>query len=191
MQKHIYCSANITAKMHDVFVSYILSQTNVTEYVLYLTSPGGNPAVGFNLYAFMKARSEKTTVYNMSNVDSAAVQFFLGFEHRYGTPNCTFMVHPTTFSKDFLPQQYSAFDARMALNQIDSIEKKTVDIIVSETSKKASTVLTPEQIQSAMFQTTIVDAQNALKYGIIEKILDPVLPASDVLYLTENYLEKL
>jgi ATP-dependent protease ClpP protease subunit len=90
--------------MHDVFVSYVLSQRNVEEYIVYLTSPGGSPWAGFNLYSFMKARPEKTTIYNMGNVDSAAVQFFLGFKHRFAVPSATFMVHPTTFSKDPLPQ---------------------------------------------------------------------------------------
>ena len=103
MQKHIYCSANITPKIHDVFVAFVLNQINISEYVIYLTSPGGSPWAGFNLYSFIKSRPEKTTVYNMGNVDSAAVQFFLGFKHRFTVPNCTFMIYPTTFSKDALP----------------------------------------------------------------------------------------
>jgi len=191
MQKHIYCSAAITPKMHDVFISFILSQNDVTEYVIYLTSPGGFPFVGFNLYSFIKARPEETTVYNMGNVDSAAVQFFLGFKKRYSTPTGTFMVHQTTFSKDFLPQNYSRFDVQKALNELASIESKTEQIILAETTARAQTPLTVEQIRAAIFQTTIVRAPEALSHGIIDAIVEPVLPSNDVLYLTETYLAQI
>lgn len=191
MQKHIYCSANITPKMHDVFVSFVLSQKGVTEYYVYLTSPGGSPWAGFNLHSFIKSRPEKTTVYNMGNVDSAAVQFFLGFRHRFAVPNSTFMIHPTTFSKDVLPQFYSLFDARKAVHEIDSIETKTVNIILAETAGRGSEVLTADDVRSAMFQTTVVPAERALQVGFIDTIEQPTLPESDVLYLTESYLASL
>ncbi len=191
MRKHVYCSANITPKMHDVFVSFILSQRNVEEYVVYLTSPGGSPWAGFNLYSFMKARPEKTTVYNMGNVDSAAVQFFLGFKQRFAVPSATFMVHPTTFSKDPLPQFYSLFDARKNVHELDSIETKAVNIIVSETIGRGSEQLSADDVRGAMFQTTIVPADRALFVGIVDAIEQPTLPDTDVIYLTESYLASL
>ena len=177
--------------MHDVFVSFILSQNDITEYVIYLTSIGGVPFVGFNLYSFIKSRPEETTVYNMGNVDSAAVQFFLGFKKRFSTPTGTFMVHQTTFSKDFLPQNYSQFDVQKALNELVSIELKTAQIILAETTARAQTPLTIDQVRAAIFQTTIVGAPQALSYGIIDAIVEPVLPSSDVLYLTETYLAQI
>jgi ATP-dependent Clp protease, protease subunit len=191
VQKHVYCSANITPKMHDVFVQFVLSQKGVSEYVIYLSTPGGSPWAGFNLYSFMKSRPEKTTVYNMGNVDSAAVQFFLGFKERFAIPNSTFMIHPTTFSKDVLPQFYSLFDARKAVHEIDSIETRTVNIILAETAARRTEELTVESVRNAMFQTTIIPAEKALSFGIIEAIKEPVLPDSDVLYLTESYLASL
>jgi ATP-dependent protease ClpP protease subunit len=128
-----------------------------------------------NLHSFIKSRSEKTTVYNMGNVDSAALQFFLGFRHRFAVPNSTFMIHPTTFSKDVLPQFYSLFDARKAVHEIDSIETKTVNIILAETAGRASEVLTADDVRSAMFQTTVVPAERALQVGFIDAIEQPTL----------------
>jgi ATP-dependent protease ClpP protease subunit len=191
LQKHVYCSANITPKMHDVFVSFVLSQKNVAEYIIYLTSPGGSPWAGFNLYSFVKSRPEETTVYNMGNVDSAAVQFFLGFKRRFAVSNSSFMVHPTTFSKDPLPQFYSLFDARKAAHEIDSIETKTVSIILAETAGRGGEELTATAVREAMFHTTVIPAEQALRQGIIDAIEQPILPESDVLYLTETYLASL
>jgi hypothetical protein len=59
------------------------------------------------LYTFFKARPERTTIYNMSSVDSAGVLFFLGFESRFGVPASSFTVHQTKFSKAMLPEWYS------------------------------------------------------------------------------------
>ena len=191
MQKHIYCSAAMTPKLHDIFVSFILSQGDVEEYIIYLTSVGGVPIVGFNLYSFIKARPEKTTIYNMGNVDSAAVQFFLGFKKRLSTPTGTFMVHQTTFSKDFLPQNYSRFDVQKALNELTSLEVKTEQIILAETTTRAQTPFTIDQVRAAIFQTTVIQAPEALSRGIIDAIVEPVFPTSDVLYLTETYLAQI
>lgn len=186
--KHIYCSTGMTQKMHDVFVGFVLSQQDVSEYVVYLASSGGNPLIGFNLYSFMKARPEETTVFNMSSVDSAAVQFFLGFKNRHSAPIGTFMVHPTTFSRDVLPQHYNQFDARRALNELESVELKTEKIILTETIDRAKTPLTEQQVKGAMFQTTVLRADQALDFGIIDSIVEPILPSSDVLYLTDASL---
>jgi hypothetical protein len=46
--------------------------------VLVLLESGGHPGSGMELYTFFKARPERTTIYNMSSVDSAGVLFFLG-----------------------------------------------------------------------------------------------------------------
>jgi len=62
------------------------------------------------LYSFFKARPERTTIYNMSSVDSAGVLFFLGFDSRFGVPASSFMVRQTKFSKAMLPDWCSHSD---------------------------------------------------------------------------------
>ena len=191
MQKHIYCSTAITPKMHDIFVQFVLSQKDVTEYIVYLTSLGGIPFAGFNLYSFIKSRPERTVVYNMANADSAALQFFLGFKKRFSTPFGTFLIHPTTFARDVLPQQYSQFDAKKALQQLEATEAKTGEIILAETTARAKTPLTLDQVRQFMLESHVIGATEALTLGIIDDIVEPVLPPSDVLYLTEAYLAQI
>jgi ATP-dependent protease ClpP protease subunit len=178
----------MTPKMHDVFIQFVLSQKDVTEYIVYLTSLGGTPFVGFNLYSFMKSRPEHTTVYNMANVDSAALQFFLGFKKRLSTPFGTFMIHPTTSTRDVLPQQYSQFDVQKALQQLEATEAKTAQIIVTETSARAQTPLTTDHVRQSMLASRVIGAAEARTLGIIDGIAEPMFPPSDVFYLTETYL---
>ena len=82
--QHIYCSAIISKKMCDALTSYVFSVSaakgGIDEFVVYLVTGGGHPGSGMELYTFFKARPERTTIYNMSSVDSAGVLFFLGFE---------------------------------------------------------------------------------------------------------------
>ena len=60
---HIWCSATINKKMEDVLVSYICEQSKNTselsEYVVYLSTLGGNPSSAISLYNFIKS-SHKT-----------------------------------------------------------------------------------------------------------------------------------
>ena len=97
------------------------------------------------------------------------------------------MVHQTTFSKDFLPQNYSQFDVQKALNELVSIELKTAQIILAETTARALTPLTIDQVRAAIFQTTIVGAPQALSYGIVDTHgLTPVALAKEVFIYIED-----
>jgi integration host factor subunit beta len=77
------------------------------------------------------------------------------------------------------------------VHELDSIETKTVDIIVAETVGRGTKQLSADDVRSEMFQTTIVPADRALLVGFIDAIEQPILPKSDVLYLTESYLASL
>ena len=70
------------------------------------------------------------------------------------------------------------------MHEIDSIETKTVNIILNETKGRGTEELTAEEIRHAMFQTTIVPTERALQVGFVDAIEQPTLPESDVLYFT-------
>lgn len=188
MKKHVYCSTGITPQFHDIFVQFILGQQDMTELELYLTTPGGNPFTGFNLYSFIKSLQIETTVYNIGTVDSAGVQFFLGFKNRFAVENATFMVHQVKFARDILPPMYTRFDLLTALREIESVENKTEQVILKETVGRARDPLTLDAVRSAIFQTTVSNAQTALEHGVIDAIRQPAIPKEDVLYVTEDYL---
>jgi ATP-dependent protease ClpP protease subunit len=190
--QHIYCSAIISKKMCDALTSYIFSVSaakgKIDEFVVYLLTGGGNPSSGMELYSFFKARPERTTIYNMSNVDSAGVLFFLGFERRFGVAASSFMVHQTKFSKALLPEWYSYSDLKKSELELLAVDQKTHRVIAAETAPRAEVPLSIEAVEAAAARTTIYFAEDAKRHGFIEDIVMPTMPTQDVFYLTDQYL---
>lgn len=193
--QHIWCSATITKKMEDVLVGFICTQAQssagVSEYIVYLSTIGGSPFCAVNLYNFIKSIPQKTTVYNMGNVFSAGVPFFLGFQNRIGVPECSFMIHQTTLPRSSLPEQFNVFDIDTQKASLLATDDKTQKIIQKETSSRGTKPLTLRAIKSAFQNTTTYCASVAQKYGFIDKIELPKLPETGVIYLTDQYLSTL
>jgi ATP-dependent protease ClpP protease subunit len=193
--QHIYCSAIISKKMCDALTGYVFSisaaKGGVDEFVVYLVTGGGNPSSGMELYNFFKARPERTTIYNMSSVDSAGVLFFLGFEKRYGVPACSFMVHQTKFAKNLLPDWYSHSDLKKSELELLAVDQKTHRVIATETASNAEAPLSVHDVEAAAARTTVYFAEDAKQHGFIEAIVTPTMPTQDVFYLTDQYLAAL
>jgi ATP-dependent protease ClpP protease subunit len=193
--QHIWCSATITKKMEDVFTGFINNQAqlgkNITEYVVYLSTVGGSPFSAIALYNFIKSIPQKTTIYNMGDVCSAGVTFFLAFEKRLGVPNCRFMVHQTSMSRNVLPENFNVTDLETQKTALLATDKNTQKIIHSETSAHAKKALTPESIRKAFLKSASYGATEALSHGFIEDIQLPRLPETGVIYITDQYLATL
>ncbi len=193
--RHIWCSVSLTKKFEDVFVQYIISQaqqgTSVSEYIVYLSTTGGSPFSAINLYNFLKTLPQKTTVYNMGNVASAGVTFFLGFQNRIGVPDCSFMIHQTTIDKQFLPGALSVFDLQSQIDSLSATDKKTRVIIQKETKPRASKVMNEKFIKNAVLKSTTFHTDEAKDRGFIDHIETPTLPVEGVLYITDQYLATL
>jgi len=193
--QHIWCSVEISKKMEDVLIGWILQQAQnnvgITEYVVYLSTTGGNPFASISLYNFIKSIPQKTTVYNMGTVASAGVPFFLGFESRVGVPDCSFMVHQTAMSKSSLPENITVFEMDTQKTNLEATDDKSQKIIVKETASHGTENLTAATIKSAFLKTTYYDANEAQKLGFIDKIELPNIPGTGVLYLTDQYLATL
>jgi len=133
MVQYIWCSAAISKKLEDTFCQFIISQLQggkqVTEYVVYMSTIGGDPYAGVNLFSFLKSLPIKTTAYNMGLIASAGVPFFLGFQNRYGVPNCSFMVHQTTINKNSFAENVNMFELQTQMRLLEATDKKTIGII--------------------------------------------------------------
>jgi ATP-dependent protease ClpP protease subunit len=194
--QHVWCSATISKKMEDVLVQFVCSQTqqqqNETEYVVYLSTLGGNPFSAVNIYNFIKSLPQKTTVYNMGAVYSAGVPFFLSFKKRIGVPDCSFMIHQTTLPRTILPEQFNEADLNEQKASLSSIDDKTQKIIHAETnSRGAAQPLSVNAIRNAALKSAKYDADAALRHGFIDKIELPTLPQTGVLFVTDQYLATL
>jgi ATP-dependent protease ClpP protease subunit len=190
--RHIWCSVAITKKMEDIFVQYILGQAsqgiNVSEYVVYLSTTGGSPFSAISLYNFLKSLPQKTTVYNMGNVGSAGVTFFLGFQNRIGVPDSSFMIHQTTIDKKFITDQLTVFELRSQMDSLAATDTKTRIIIEKETKSRASKPMSKKFVEQAILKTTTFHTAEARERGFIDRVELPTLPVNGVLYLTDQYL---
>lgn len=193
--QYIWCSATITKKMEDVFTAFINNQAqsgqNISEYVVCLSTLGGNPFYAVNLYNFVKSIPQKTTVYNMGSVFSAGVPFFLGFQNRIGVPDCSFLIHQTTLPRTTLPEQFNLVDLETQKTTLLATDDKTQKIIQKETAGKGQKTLNLSAIRKAFQNTTTYTATEAQKFGFIDKVEQPKLPESGVLYITDQYLATL
>lgn len=191
--QYVWCSAGISKKLEDVLCSFIIAQLqkglNVSEYVFYVSSVGGDPYAGVNLFSFLKSLSIKTTAYNMGMVASAGVPFFLGFGTRIGVPNCSFMVHQTTINRNSFPENVNVFEMQTQLQLLAGTDKKTQAIIETETRAKAQTPLTTSEVEAAIERSQTYQAEDALKYGFIEKIEQPEISKTNILYVTDEWLK--
>jgi ATP-dependent protease ClpP protease subunit len=136
------------------------------------------------LYSFFKASPGRTTIYNMSSVDSAGVLFFLGFQRRFGVQASSFMVHQTKFSKAVLPEWYSYSDLKRSELELLAVDQKTGRVIATETAHKAQVPLSTEEVETAAARTTVYFADDALQHGFIEAFITPTMPTRDVFYLS-------
>jgi ATP-dependent protease ClpP protease subunit len=191
--QYIWCSAGISKKLEDVLCEFIIGQLqkglNVSEYVFYISTTGGDPYAGVNLFSFLKSLSIKTTAYNMGMVASAGVPFFLGFDTRVGVPNCSFMVHQTTINRNSFPENVNVFELQTQLQLLSGTDKKTQSIIETETRIKAQTPLTTAEVEAAIERSQTYQAIDALKYGFIEKIEQPEISKTNILYITDEWLK--
>jgi ATP-dependent protease ClpP protease subunit len=193
--QHIWCSAIISKKMEDVFVGFICGQAqnskNIARYIVYLSTPGGNPFSAVNLYNFIKSLPQETVVYNMGTVSSAGVPVFLAFKERYGVPGCSFMIHQTTTSKTALPEQLSATELRAQAVNLEVTDKRTQAIIEKETRGRGTTPLTPRLVAKMVVKSTTFTDGEAQARGIIDRIEQPTLPKEGIFYLTDQFLATL
>ncbi len=148
-----------------------------------------DPYAGVNLYSFLKSLSIKTTAYNMGMVASAGVPFFLGFDTRIGVPNCSFMVHQTTINRNSFPENVNVFEMQTQLQLLAGTDKKTQSIIEKETSAKTQTPLTATEVETAIERSQTYQANDALKYGFIERIEQPEISKINILYVTDDWLK--
>lgn len=191
-QFHIWCSVAITKKMEDVFIGIIWNQVqkneNISEYIVYLSTTGGSPFSGINLYNFIKSLPQQTTIYNMGNVASAGVPFFLGFKTRIGVPDCSFYIHQTTLPKILLPDQVNVFDLKTQLASLLATDIKAQKIILKETAGRGKKSFTKKTIEKATLESKTYPIDEALKFGFIDKVELPKLPKQDILYITDQFL---
>ena len=75
------------------------------------------------------------------------------------------------------------------LQLLAGTDKKTQTIIETETRAKAQIPLTTAAVEVAIERSQTYQAEDALKYGFIEKIEQPEISKINILYVTDEWLK--
>jgi hypothetical protein len=75
------------------------------------------------------------------------------------------MIHQTSISKTFLPDQLNVFDLETQIANLSATDSQSQKIILKESNVLASTKLTASSIKKAFINTTTYFSSDAQKYG--------------------------
>jgi ATP-dependent protease ClpP protease subunit len=170
---HLHFHLPINAKSIDALRHTIIDQlpTRPTKLVVYMSSGGGVPSFGVEMYSFLQSLSIDTCVYNMGSIESAAVTVFMGFKERYATPASHFMTHKTRMNPGALSGDWVDEDYISAAKGLTLSDNKSMAVIAEVTKLPMSEII---PIFGA--QQTILTPQLALDMGFVQAIRTPTLP---------------
>lgn len=137
-----------------------LNRRSGKDVTIELYSEGGDESAGLAFYGKILRHSGLVTVVVHGQCNSAALAVLAAGDFRYCTPEATFLVHDSTITITG-----TILALQKALNEQLAAEMKWDNIL-----SKASN-LSPEQWRKISEVETILTAEDALKFGLITKIL--------------------
>lgn len=140
---------------------------------LFFHTSGGVVGDGISLYSYFKSLPIELTVYNPGMVASIGVVSYLGAAHRVTSKHAIFMIHRTQCN---IPPGTPAFRAQTIVNSAILDDERT------ETILKERLTLPVEKWDHFEKDDLYFSAEEAVKYGIAEKIGDFSPPFGQQIY---------
>jgi len=164
----IFVSGPINDSMATTIVAqmlYLEKENPKEDIQLYIASPGGSTDAGFAILDTMSYIQPDIVTIGLGNVASfAALLLSAGTKgKRFLLPNCRVMIHQPWLS---------------GLGNVDATELKITAEVISNLKDKIITILanntgnTKKQVASDVERDFWMDAKDAVKYGLADKILD-------------------
>lgn len=141
---------------------FLDAQDKEKDIVMYINSPGGVVTAGLAIYDTMRhIKADVSTVCIGQAASMGAVLLAAGAKgKRYSLPNSRVMIHQPSGGA-----RGQATDIQIQAKEIEKI-KKTLNEILSEATGKSV-----EEIYKDTERDNFMSAEEALAYGIIDKIL--------------------
>ena len=135
---------------------------------LLISTSGGDPAMGIAGYNILRGFSHRLRFYNIGNVDSAGIPFFMSADQRIACPNSSFMIHELSWS--FSQTSIHSSDVKVNLDNLKTSLKKMLGIVADRTSLDISGVTALAE------EGAVLDPNAAEKCGFVQSIEDVVVP---------------
>ena len=160
----IMVTDEVTKKMAQQVITQLLllEAENDDDIKMYINSPGGDADAGFAIFDMIRFVKPKIKAICAGVAASAAVIILLGArkENRFSLPNARVLIHqPSTGIHG------TAADIQIEASEILKCREKINRLISVETGQ------TMEKVESDTKRNFWMSAEEALKYGLVSKII--------------------
>ena len=159
----IFLSGEINDAVANIIVSellYLDNQNNEDIYI-YINSPGGSITSGMSIYDTMNFVSSKVITIGLGMCASMAAFLLSSGNERYALPNTEIMIHQPIGGA-----QGQATDIKIAAERIIKLKEKLNKILAHNTNQDIKKIARDTE------RDNFLDAQAALDYGLIDKIIN-------------------
>lgn len=162
----IFVTGQIEDHMASVIVAQLLfleSENPTKDISMYINSPGGVVTAGLSIYDTMQYIKPKVSTVCIGQACSMGSFLLAAGEPgmRVALPNARIMIHQPSGGA-----QGMASDIEIQAREILRIRKRMNDLYVKFTGKSL------EEIEAAMDRDTFLEADEALKFGLIDKVFE-------------------
>lgn len=161
----IFIEGEITTSSSNIIISELLylSNKNKNDINIYINSIGGSVTAGLAIYDTMNyIENDISTICIGISASMAAFLLSSGTKgKRYCLPNSEVMIHQPVGGA-----QGQATEIKIAAERIIKIKEKISKMLAKNTGQKL------EKIKKDTERDYFMNAEEALKYGIIDKIID-------------------
>jgi len=160
MDREVFISGNI--EYIETYIKNIIENENIT---IYLNSRGGLCEDGLALYDFIKANKTKINkIIGYGSVLSIAIPILLASHNRVAYKHTRFLIHPVKTKTDML----EVHSVKHHVKNAEVLQENIKNIILEHTNNNFANIV------NWVFEnneTFYFGAKEALKYGVIKKIL--------------------
>jgi ATP-dependent protease ClpP protease subunit len=141
---------------------------------LLISSGGGSVQHGLSLYNYLKGLPVEVRTYNFGTVDSIAVVMFCAGSKRYSVPHARFLIHGVSF---FIQAQgMVSYEEKQMEEFVKALKMDRYNIakVIADTVK----IKTLEEVELDMLNRTMLDPEDAVRYGLVHEIKSELIPAN-------------
>lgn len=165
-ERIIFCTGQVHDQMANLIVAQLLfleAEAPDKEINLYINSPGGVITAGMAIYDTMKYIRPKVRTICMGQACSMGAFLLAGGERgmRLALPNARVMIHQPSGGA-----RGQATDIEIHAEEIIKTKRRMNELMAEFTGKTA------EELQAATERDNFMSSQEALEFGLIDRIED-------------------
>lgn len=159
----IFLSGEINDSLANIVISELLYLDNINneDIYIYINSPGGSITSGMSIYDTMNFVKSNVITIGLGMCASMAAFLLSSGYKRYALPNTEIMIHQPLGGA-----QGQATDIKIAAERIIKLKEKLNKILAKNTNQ------TYEKITADTERDNFLNSKEALKYGLIDKIIE-------------------